>query len=152
MREIRRSRGYTQEVLAERADIPLSYLKRLEQKGVNLTIRSILKLCRALETSPYELFKQHGSLAPRPRRPRSVGRWSKRYQGSDYRGVYCRLGKWYASIQAGGVRHAIGPYKNEVAAARAYDRAARRLHGDKAKLNFPRRTRPGGAADGQDQG
>ncbi len=152
MREIRRSRGYTQEVLAERADIPLSYLKRLEQKGVNLTIRSILKLCRALETAPHELFKQHGSIAPWPGRPRSVGRWSKRYQGSEYRGVYCRLDKWYASIQADGVRHTFCPYKDEVAAARAYDRAAKRLHCEMAKLNFPRRRRPERAAGVQDQG
>lgn len=44
---------------------------------------------------------------------------------------------WRAVIQVNGVSTILGCFHDEIAAARAYDAAARRLHGSFARLNFP---------------
>lgn len=45
---------------------------------------------------------------------------------------------WAYDVEAKkSVPHWVGGYDTEVAAAKAYDEAALRLHGDFAKLNFP---------------
>lgn len=55
-----------------------------------------------------------------------------------YKGVQRKRGKrWLARITAGGERHHLGTFDTAEAAARAYDEAARRLHGDFACVNFP---------------
>jgi hypothetical protein len=58
---------------------------------------------------------------------------------SVYLGVYLdpRRGLWVASICARRKKKYLGAYEDDKDAARAYDRAAATLHGDKAKLNFP---------------
>ena len=56
---------------------------------------------------------------------------------SGFRGVSRRHGKWKARIKVGGHDSVIGEYPDERSAARAYDKKARELHGDKAALNFP---------------
>lgn len=56
---------------------------------------------------------------------------------SKYKGVYWCTTKqrWVAAICCNGKRGAIGYYKNELEAARAYNVKALKLHGDFAKLN-----------------
>jgi len=44
---------------------------------------------------------------------------------------------WQAAIRKNGERTYLGWFKGEEEAARAYDKAAKRLHGDFASLNFP---------------
>lgn len=59
---------------------------------------------------------------------------SSRFKGvSFHRGV----GKWQAYVAAEGQRY-LGVFDNEIDAALAHDEAARALHGEFARVNFPR--------------
>lgn len=48
-------------------------------------------------------------------------------------------GKWRARVKKFGVRRSLGLFATEEAAALAYDEAAREIHGEFARLNFPTR-------------
>jgi hypothetical protein len=61
----------------------------------------------------------------------------KQRMTSQYRGVSWYADGWHARIQQDSKSVRLGRFKEEDAAARAYDAAARSLHGKKAKLNFP---------------
>jgi hypothetical protein len=54
---------------------------------------------------------------------------------SKFKGVRWCQNKWRAAITADGNRHYLGAYHREVNAAKAYDRAAVKLHGEFAKTN-----------------
>ena len=57
-----------------------------------------------------------------------------RFKGVD---LYRARGKWRARINADGREHHLGYFDDEEDAARAYDSAAKVLHGVFARLNFP---------------
>lgn len=71
--------------------------------------------------------------AQNSRNRRPVGRGS-----SKYKGVRCREsdGVFIAEIRAGRKRIYLGCYKSEIEAAKAYDAAAQKYHGEFASTNF----------------
>jgi hypothetical protein len=70
--------------------------------------------------------------------PRST--YAGKTPSSRYKGVhwYKRKRKWQVQIQVKGNRHNLGYFTDELEAAKAYDRAALDLHGEFARLNFPK--------------
>jgi hypothetical protein len=58
---------------------------------------------------------------------------------SRFKGVYRdhRRGRWIATIKKDRIQHRLGSFRDEIAAAQAYDEAARELFGEHARPNFP---------------
>lgn len=56
---------------------------------------------------------------------------------TGFRGVYAHCKKFQSHIRDGGVHRFLGTFPTKVEAALAYDKAARRIFGEFAVLNFP---------------
>ena len=56
IKELRKSRGLSQEQLAEKANINAKYLSRMERGTENPTLDMLIKLSRALEVEMWEMF------------------------------------------------------------------------------------------------
>ncbi len=56
MKELRKSKGLSQEQLAEKADINPKYLSRMERGTENPTLDMLIKLTGALDVEMWEMF------------------------------------------------------------------------------------------------
>jgi transcriptional regulator with XRE-family HTH domain len=56
LREVRKKKGYSQEELANRADIELSQISRIERGVINTSLSQIFQIAKALNLHPKELF------------------------------------------------------------------------------------------------
>jgi len=56
LREIRKSKGYSQEQLANECDLPLSQISRIETSKINTSLSHICLLARVLKVTPGELM------------------------------------------------------------------------------------------------
>lgn len=75
----------------------------------------------------------------------------KRPGTSPFKGVWWSpyRNRWEAGITADGRRFKLGRFANELEAARAYDDAARLMHGAFARVNFPQQGEWSALRDGQ---
>jgi hypothetical protein len=80
-----------------------------------------------------------GTVAQRCYRKRKVLSVNGKPVSSEYKGVSWSKGgkRWMAMIHCGGKARYLGLHAREEDAALAYDRAARELFGEHARLNFP---------------
>jgi hypothetical protein len=60
-----------------------------------------------------------------------------RSSATGFKGVRFAAGAYRAEIMCAGIREHLGRFRKPEDAARAYDEAAKRLHGEFARLNFP---------------
>lgn len=67
IRALRRERGLSQEVLAERAGLDWKHLQVIEAGRTNTTLASLVGVARGLGVSLAELFQGVGGLASRSR-------------------------------------------------------------------------------------
>ena len=84
------------------------------------------------------LNNRRANLRPATRSQQVQNQGVRKDNLSGYRGVRkMPLGNWQARIAVGGHKLHLGTYDDPIQAARAYDAAARRHHGEFAQLNFP---------------
>lgn len=76
VRARRTSLRMTQEQLAERSDLDLRFLQRVERGQTNLSVAVLVALAEALETTPTAFFKP--AVLPAPRVGRPPGRTRRR--------------------------------------------------------------------------
>ena len=90
-----------------------------------------------IDGDPLNNHRTNLRLATRAENARNRGKNTN--NSSGYKGVRLRKGtqRWQARIKAGGKERHLGYFDTREEAARAYDAAARELHGAFARLNFP---------------
>ncbi|WP_291910719.1 helix-turn-helix transcriptional regulator [Chitinophaga sp. CB10] len=59
LQKIRKSKGISQEELANRCDFPMSQISRIERGIINTSISHVSAIAKALGVTPDELFKFH---------------------------------------------------------------------------------------------
>lgn len=56
IRQLRESKGMSQQDLANDSDIPKSQIGRVERAEINTTVKTLVKIANALDVEPKELF------------------------------------------------------------------------------------------------
>ena len=133
--EVRRLRRLTQTKLAEMLGISRIYLAQIEQGRRVISLWRLSQLANALDVSESRLCRPPKSTVRAPAgRP---GPKQKPYAASKWIGVAWRNGLAYGAVQHEGETHTTKGFSDDEDAARARDRLAKRLHGKRARLNFP---------------
>ena len=57
LRKIRKSKGFTQEELANELDVEISQISRIERGVINTSISNVNQISKALHMPVFELFK-----------------------------------------------------------------------------------------------
>jgi hypothetical protein len=107
---------------------PMIFVDHLDRDGLNCQRANMRRATRSQN-------------AANSRNPRTPGK----KRGSNFRGVSWNHGnsRWHTRIKIGGKERFLGYFMNEVHAAKAYDRAARKHFGAFASCNFPEKQAPG---------
>jgi hypothetical protein len=130
------------------------YAARSTWDKVNKKKRTI-KMHREILNPPHPLVVDHinhsgldnrkANLRPATKSQNTINKPIKKRKGahSKYLGVTWQksINKWQAQIRAEGKHKVIGYFDDEITAAKAYDKAARKFHREFAVLNFPISTR-----------
>lgn len=74
VRRLRGQREMTQEALAERADLSLRYLQRIEAGGVHMGIGVLVAMAEALDVAPGDLLRPAKLPPVKSGRPRKAPR------------------------------------------------------------------------------
>jgi transcriptional regulator with XRE-family HTH domain len=59
IRTLRRARGWTQETLARKTKMNSGYISTLELGQVTVSVDNLVKIAKALKTTPADLFKEN---------------------------------------------------------------------------------------------
>lgn len=125
------------------------YAVRSAWDPVNKKKRTI-KMHRQIINPPYPLVVDHinhngldnrkANLRPATKSQNTINKACIKQKGahSKYHGVTWQksINKWQAQIRINSIQTIIGYYNDEIKAAKAYDTAAKKYHGDFAVLNF----------------
>ncbi len=122
------------------------YLKKVDGKWLfeEWSIHRLLTNCPKEKTVDHKngnfLDNQKGNLRGCTHAENSLNRKISKRNKSGYKGVlWCNWHKkWRAIIMRKSKAYYIGYFYKKEEAARAYDRMAKELHGEFARLNFPR--------------
>lgn len=69
--EVRMERGWTQAQLAERLDVSLTYVQRVEGGRANLSLKSLCEVANALRVAVPDLVSPASTPTARPGRPKT---------------------------------------------------------------------------------
>jgi transcriptional regulator with XRE-family HTH domain len=58
VREVRQDKGYSQEKLADLANVHRTYIGMIERAEKNITLENIKKICDALDFTLHDFFKR----------------------------------------------------------------------------------------------
>jgi transcriptional regulator with XRE-family HTH domain len=72
VRKLRRSKGLTQEQLAEHSDLHMTYIQGIERGTRNISVGVLLTLANALNVPPYRLLRPAKLEPPKRGRPRKA--------------------------------------------------------------------------------